>query len=129
MRGGKKSRASPGVTGFGRSPDRFERRAPSRRDARGRTGSSPLSIPSAAWQPLVVDTKGPWLCVAAFRRVCPFEDERRSDPSKTSGLTPECRHEDWRHRCYLTVDRDSVPGKRLKPCSVAEFARIPLTPR
>jgi hypothetical protein len=28
------------------------------------------------------------LCVAAFRRVCPFEDERRCDPSATPNLPP-----------------------------------------
>jgi hypothetical protein len=33
--------------------------------------------------------EGPWLCVPASRRVCPFEDERRCDPGKTSRLAPD----------------------------------------
>src|SRR5947209_12449719 len=32
---------------------------------------------------------GPWLCVPVSRRVCPFEDERRCDPSRTPGVAPE----------------------------------------
>jgi hypothetical protein len=34
---------------------------------------------------------GPWLCAPVLRRVCPFEEERRWDPSKDAKACPRWR--------------------------------------
>jgi len=100
-----RERGKPRCNRFSRSPDQGERGGGvSQRHARGRTGSSPAhpfgslatSHTRASLAGLIA--RGPWLCVPASRRVCPFEDERRFDPGATPRLAPGDRHQNWRPR-------------------------------
>lgn len=94
----KKSEASRRAAVLRRPLDRADVARMASLDIRGRTGVSP-SIPSAAWQPFQPGAKnrvqggeGPSLCVAVFRRLCPFEDERRFDPGQgDSTCFQDCR--------------------------------------
>jgi hypothetical protein len=72
-------------------------------DARGRTGTSPAH-PFGSLAAIDESAEGPRLCVAAFRRVCPFEDERRWDPG-------------WDAMAYPRPGRQSRPRRShlLKP--------------
>src|SRR6266852_5247988 len=58
-----------------------------RRIVRGRTGFSPAH-PFGSLATTGAHAEGPWLCVAVFRRVCPFEDERRVGSKRDAAACP-----------------------------------------
>ena len=58
-----------------------------RRIVRGRTGFSPAH-PFGSLAATGAPAEGPWLCVAVFRRVCPFEDERRFGSKRDAAACP-----------------------------------------
>src|SRR6266545_8290528 len=82
-------------------------------NARGWTGSSPGQPFGnlAATDRAVRTAQGPWLCVPVFRRVCPFEDERRCAPGATQRLAPETITITDRPVCCTTLERVLQPGK------------------
>ncbi len=67
-------------------------------------GSLAATTPTAA-RATVPGGEGPWLCVAVFRRVCPFEDERRWVQARRIGLPRRTATKAGGSACYPTVGR------------------------
>src|SRR5262249_35516830 len=127
----RKQKASPHVTGEA-GPRIGIRRLPlPRTDTRGRTGSSPahpfgnLATTGRPTEVSDAPTEGPWLCAPVFRRVCPFEDERRCDPGYgRGGLPPETATKTGTSRLLAQIV-DRIPRYCKRTCAVGGDSASP----